>query len=1079
MKCQQILAHTMSQRVNALLLVVVLALAPFATIASAHPDIGVSTDVSHVILSPGETTNVTLTVDNDGDMIETYQINITGYDSVWEIVPATSTLSGVIPTGSSSTTIAVRLATNALPTNSGSMNITVTEPDANISTSIVVLLSVQAIYLPSIDASSTGDNGLVEMTPGQAANLSIMVQNAGNVNDTILLSVDQSPDLTGFWANYTSNGNSSNNGTGNNTGSNNTGGNNTGGNNTGGNNTGGNNTGSNSTNGSMMMSGPVGWEVRFSDDTMDLMQAQEIRYATLRITIPSNELPGYYGFDLYAASALGNFSVMTTLVIEVTATHDLEFSKTNGQNLLPGGNTTTQVQITSLSTADGNWTWSATTDSIGCSVDLSELQTTILTGSTYNLDVITSVGPNNHVNDECNVNLNGILDSDTTITEQYSFTNYVGQDWGLSMVIPTSIKLDVDTVENFNIAVSNDGTEQDTLSLIGIDQEGVTFDNPGPVTIDRGESQYVSIGVTINSSLVGDITLEFSLSSTNSGQNSVTETGIFEVKPFAELSVYGPQDSRISIVPGSNSSITLNLSNDGTRDLDITPEIFGLPSGVTVVSGLDSLLLSSGVSTDVVLVLNAESYTTKMTTMLSIEFSSTWVQADIEIELQIDNRMDVRIDSTKNKLYASPVEDSNITVIITNLGTSEDNFVVNVDTTEASDWFSIGVNRLSLVLQSGESGSVEISVREVAIGAPLGGVMMNITVQSISDYSVTDVYTVDIIPQVADGMLTISSSVDSGEPTEAIYGTIIVTNLGTSMDTLSLTAVELDCTLSVNNVTLEPSMSSTPIDWSCTIPENANAGTYALTFRLTSAARSNMLVTSLEAYDVEPVWGDSAVEFTIDESSLVFDKNNEQQTVSLTVCNIANTFIEGSLELIGKNEPQMDGVFYRAGETGINSSYTLSSGGCQDFRLMLTPLNLDGFDANLNIHAVSQIDGKTIRDESQQIRAKVAGPEVAPDGINLGFMELDNKNSMIILLSGWGLAVLMMMYIKLFRKPAEIEEEDEIEEEIPLGPNEVRIDEYNKVTCTSCESRLGVPQDSEPPFRFTCPKCQTRIRVVE
>jgi len=1094
MKCQQIVAHTMSRRVNAVLLVVVLALAPLANIASAHPDIGVSTDVSHVILSPGETTNVTLTVDNDGDMIETYHINITGYDSVWEIVPATSTLSGVIPTGSSSTTIAVRLATNALPTNSGSMNITVTEPDAEISTSIVVLLSVQAIYLPSIDASSTGDNGLVEMTPGQDTNLSIMVQNAGNVNDTILLSVDQSPDLTGFWANYSSNGNASNNGTGNNsgnnntgenntggnnTGGNNTGGNNTGGNNTGGNNTGGNNTGNNSTNGSMIMSGPVGWEVRFNDDTMDMLQAQEVRYATLRITIPSNELPGYYGFDLYAASALGNFSVMTTMVIEVTAVHDLQFSKSNGQNLLPGGNTTTQVQITSLSTADGNWTWSAETNSNGCSVALNELQSTILTGATYNLDVITSVGPNNHVNDECQVNLFGVLNSDATVTEQYSFTNYVGQDWGLSMVIPTSIKLDVDTVENFNIAISNDGTEQDTLSLIGIDQEGVTFDNPEPVTIDRGESQYVSIGVTINSSMVGDITLEFSLSSTNSGQNTITDNGVFEVKPFAELSISGPQDSRISIIPGANSSITLNLSNDGTRDLQITPEIFGLPSGVTVVAGLDSLLLSSGTSTDVILVLYAEPYATKMTTLLTIDFSSSWVQTDIEIELQIDDRMDVTIDSTKNKLYASPVEDSNITLIITNLGTSEDNFVVNVDTSEASDWFSIGIDKLSLVLQSGESGTVEISVREVSIGAPLGGVMMNITVQSISDYSVTDFYTVGIIPQIADGMLTISSNVDSGEPSETIHGTIIVTNLGTSMDTLSLTTVELDCTLSVNNVTLQPSMSSTPIDWSCSIPENANAGTYALTFRLTSAARSNMLITSVEAYDVEPVWGDSAVEFTIDESSLVFDKNNEQQTVSLTICNIANTYIEGSLELIGKNEPQMDGVFYRAGETGINSSYSLSSGGCQDFRLMLTPLNLDGFDANLNIHAVSQIGGKTIRDESQQIRASVAGPEVAPDGINLGFMELDNKNSMIILLSGWGLSVLLIMYIKLFRKPAEVEEEEEIEEEIPLGPNEVRIDEYNKVTCTSCESRLGVPQDSEPPFRFTCPKCQSRIRVVE
>ena len=328
-------------------------------------------------------------------------------------------------------------------------------------------------------------------------------------------------------------------------------------------------------------------------------------------------------------------------------------------------------------------------------------------------------------------------------------------------------------------------------------------------------------------------------------------------------------------------------------------------------------------------------------------------------------------------------------------------------------------------------------------------------------------------------MLTIASNVDSGEPGEIIRGTIIITNMGTSYDTLSLTAVELDCTLSKTNVSLEPSMSSAPIDWSCTIPEDSNAGVYALTFRLTSAARSNMIITTIEGYVVEPVWGDSAVEFDIENANMVFDKNNEQQTISLTICNVANTYIEGSLELVGKNEPQMDGVFYRAGETGINSTYSLSSGGCQDFRLMLTPLNLDGFDANLNIHAISQIDGKTIKDESQQLRMAVSGPHVPPDGINLGFLELDNKNSMIILLSGWGLAVLLITYIKLFRKPAEIEEEEEIEDEIPLGPNEVRIDEYNKVTCTSYESRLGVPQDSELPFRFTCPKCQTRIRVVE
>ena len=120
-----------------------------------------------------------------------------------------------------------------------------TEPDANISSTIGVQLTVLPQYLPAIDTSNAGDNGLVEMAPGDETNVSIMVSNNGNVNDTILLSVGQTPDLIAFWSNWTSSGNSTSNNTGgNNSSGNNTGGNNTGGNNTG-NNTGGNNTGGN------------------------------------------------------------------------------------------------------------------------------------------------------------------------------------------------------------------------------------------------------------------------------------------------------------------------------------------------------------------------------------------------------------------------------------------------------------------------------------------------------------------------------------------------------------------------------------------------------------------------------------------------------------------------------------------------------------------------------------------------------------------------------------------------------------------------------------------------------------------
>ena len=145
---------------------------------------------------------------------------------------------------------------------------------------------------------------------------------------------------------------------------------------------------------------------------------------------------------------------------------------------------------------------------------------------------------------------------------------------------------------------------------------------------------------------------------------------------------------------------------------------------------------------------------------------------------------------------------------------------------------------------------------------------------------------------------------------------------------------------------------------------------------------------------------------------------------------------------------------------------------------MLQPSILDRFEARIFIQSVSEIQGKNETDLSNVIRVNVGGPELPPDGIDLGIFELNNQNSIIVLLTGWALSVLLVCYIKLFKKPPVVIEEEE-EELMPLGPNEVRIDEYNKVSCTECEARLGVPEGSEPPFRFTCPQCDARIRVVE
>ena len=116
----------------------------------------------------------------------------------------------------------------------------------------------------------------------------------------------------------------------------------------------------------------------------------------------------------------------------------------------------------------------------------------------------------------------------------------------------------------------------------------------------------------------------------------------------------------------------------------------------------------------------------------------------------------------------------------------------------------------------------------------------------------------------------------------------------------------------------------------------------------------------------------------------------------------------------------MDVVFFRAGETGINSTFSLASKGCQDFKIMLTPINLDGFEASITVEARSEILGQTVTDKSPELRVDVAGPDLPPQGMDLGLIELDNRNSIIMFASGWALALILLMYIRLFRKPADI-----------------------------------------------------------
>ena len=124
---------------RALTFVVILlfaSISPMAYNASAHPSIHLSVDKSHIVLQDGYSDNLTLTIDNNGTSIESYDItmDLTNLASVWNVTSVNETVDNVLPTFSSDTSFIVRLDEGAVPLDSGSFEIIVTEPDADVST---------------------------------------------------------------------------------------------------------------------------------------------------------------------------------------------------------------------------------------------------------------------------------------------------------------------------------------------------------------------------------------------------------------------------------------------------------------------------------------------------------------------------------------------------------------------------------------------------------------------------------------------------------------------------------------------------------------------------------------------------------------------------------------------------------------------------------------------------------------------------------------------------------------------------------------------------------------------------------
>ncbi|MAS63243.1 MAG: hypothetical protein CMA34_06280, partial [Euryarchaeota archaeon] len=91
------------------------AFSPLISTTSATGVIELSLSEQHVLMSPGTTTNLTLTIHNNDSQINDYTVELNpNYNSAWNLSIVDSNIEDVLPTFSSSTTIVVTLNSLAL-----------------------------------------------------------------------------------------------------------------------------------------------------------------------------------------------------------------------------------------------------------------------------------------------------------------------------------------------------------------------------------------------------------------------------------------------------------------------------------------------------------------------------------------------------------------------------------------------------------------------------------------------------------------------------------------------------------------------------------------------------------------------------------------------------------------------------------------------------------------------------------------------------------------------------------------------------------------------------------------------------
>ncbi len=1087
-------------------------LLPLVPVVSADSDIGLELSSVHAVVMPGQAVNVTLTLTND-DQWATHEYNLTLNTSTlsgdWDVTLADTALGPVYPTLSDTTTIVVDLDVAAPVGANGQAVITVTRvDDANISNSVTLFLSVAPRYLPELDVGAVGDRGLVAVGPNETVEVDVPVRNSGNVNDTFLLQVDEALDLTDFWAAWNSTQNSSN-GTGGN-GSDGTGNQSCGNCSGGGNGTGNQSCGNCSGGGNgTSMRGPMGgralptdWEVRWLDPVVTDIAPGEIRNHTLRITLPADATPEYRGIALFAGSVGGNHSIQTVIVIEVTTVSDVSAQLVHDANrtFLPGVTEGVEVLVTNNGNDATTLVYSVTSDS-GCAAALaaavgSELQP--LASETISLNITPDASE--HWNGTCLVTLTS-EEANTGVEHLVGFTFVFGVDWGWELTAPAgATSVTPGGTTTLQVGVRNVGTELDEVRFEFSGPAGVSATGPpGWMSVDRGLSAVISVQVSVDSEamLVGEHNLSVTCYGKHGGEQALLSVTL-DIEPKRELSVDGPQGGIVQVTAGDETDFTLMLTNRGTRNLTVNLYWSGLPSSLTISneSALPALVnvsesLSVPLELSASVSASAGTYTAEFTLSDAADGSTL---ATISLQVEVQHAPAVRLLAAGDTFAVGSHGSSSMDFVVVNDGNELDSFSFGLS--PSSDGFEVQIEPLLLELGAGEQGTVSLTMRRTTA---TGDTALSLVANSSNDNSVSASYDFTVVEVEVGLAVGLTTSISTAQVGEAVPATMWLTNTGNSNMTVSLSVSGIDCPNMPATKELAPSANAVPVQLSCNVRANTPAGVTNFSVSATSLHDNTLSESDWVNITIPADRVNGQPRLFVNVSGTADNTLPWGGSLGLTIqlTNAGNELLSGTLSLQGEGAGDFSPSWTAAGGSN-NPAYVIGPGQEIAYTLMLTSMMTEsGGDLELRVQAAGA--GHSVRSDAFNVKSQ--SEPMPPAGIDLVLFTLDNQMSVTLLATGWLLLFLVVAIWRVSRRKDEPDippldslplgddlplpppvSAEPVEPDIPAPVTAADSDEAEmvdgKVTCPNCAATLKMPASKEPPFRFKCPKCSEKVRVV-